>query len=127
MKKNYIFVVFFILLSFLFGCQGKGDKVSGSDEKPIKIGFMICNSRSESMARFLPLTAYLSEKIGRKFEPVLVDTYNFEEVVRDKKVDFTHTNSMLAISYNENYGLKLLTVDKRLQSDRSDSISKPLA
>jgi len=121
MKRNYSFVVFFILLSFLFGCQGNGDGVSGFDEKPVRIGFMICNSRSETKARFEPIAAYLSEKLGRKFEPILVDTYNFEEYVRDKKVDFTHTNSMLAISYNENYGLKLLTVDKRGRQGHRDS------
>lgn len=121
MKRIYPFVVFFILLPFLFGCEGKGDGVLGLDEKPIKIGFMICNSRAESKARFEPIAAYLSEKLGRKFEPILVDTYKFEEFVRDKKVDFTHTNSMLAISYNENYGLKLLTVDKRGRQDHKDS------
>jgi phosphonate transport system substrate-binding protein len=121
MKRYYPFVVFFILLSFLFGCQGNGDGVSGWDEKPIKIGFMICNSKAETKARFEPIAAYLSEKLGRKFEPILVDTYEFEEFVRDKKVDFTHTNSMLAISYNENYGLKLLTVDKRGRQGHKDS------
>jgi phosphonate transport system substrate-binding protein len=121
MKRNYIFVVFFILSSLLFGCQNNEVGVSGSNEKPIKIGFMICNSRSESKARFEPIAAYLSEKIGRKFEPVLIDTYKFEEYVRDKKLDFTHTNSMLAISYNENYGLKLLTVDKRGRQGHRDS------
>ena len=121
MKRYYHFVVFFILLSFLFGCQGNGDGVSGWDEKPIKIGFMICNSRSETNARFEPIAAYLSEKLGRKFEPILVDTFEFEEFVRDKKVDFTHTNSMLAISYNEDYGLNLLTVDKRGRQGHKDS------
>jgi phosphonate transport system substrate-binding protein len=113
MKRIYPFVAFFILLPFLFGCEGKGDGVSGLNEKPIKIGFMICNSRSESKARFEPIAAYLSEKIGRKFEPVLVDTYQFEDYVRDKKLDFTHSNSMLAITYAKNYGLELLAVDKR--------------
>jgi hypothetical protein len=62
MKRIYPFVVFFILLPFLFGCEGKGDGVLGLDEKPIKIGFMICNSRAESKARFEPIAAYLSEK-----------------------------------------------------------------
>jgi len=113
MKRIYPFVVFLALLPLLFGCEGKGNGVSGFDEKPIKIGFMICNSRSESKARFEPVAAYLSEKIGRKFEPVLVDTYQFEDYVRDKKLDFTHSNSMLAITYAKNYGLKLLAVDKR--------------
>jgi phosphonate transport system substrate-binding protein len=121
MKRIYPFVVLFILLPFLISCQGNGDGVPSLDEKPIKIGFMICNSRAETKARFEPIAAYLSEKLGRKFEPVLVDTYKFEEFVRDKKVDFTHTNSMLAISYNEDYGLKLLAVDKRGHQDHKDS------
>ena len=121
MKRIYPFVVFFALLPFLFGCEGKGDGVSGLNEKPLKIGFMICNSRSESKARFEPVAAYLSEKIGRKFEPVLVDTYQFEDYVRDKKLDFTHSNSMLAITYAKNYGLKLLAVDKRGAQGHMDS------
>jgi phosphonate transport system substrate-binding protein len=121
MKIIYPFVVFFILLPFLISCQGNGDGVSGLDEKPIRIGFMICNSKAESKARFEPIAAYLSEKLGRKFEPILVDTCKFEEFVRDKKVDFTHSNSMLAISYHEDYGLKLLAVDKRGRQGHRDS------
>jgi phosphonate transport system substrate-binding protein len=121
MKRNYSYVVFIILLTFLFGCQGNGGGVSIKDEKPIRIGFMICNSRSETKERFEPIAAYLSEKIGRKFEPVLIDTYKFEEYVRDKKLDFTHSNSMLAITYAKNYGLKLLTVDQRGAQGHKDS------
>jgi len=121
MKRIYLFGVFFILLSFLSGCQGQGDRVSISNEKPIKFGFMICNSRSESKERFEPIAAYLSEKLGRKFEPVLIDTYEFEDYVRDKKVDFTHTNSMLAITYAKNYGVKLLTVDQRGRQGHRDT------
>ena len=83
MKRNYFIVVFFIMSSFLFGCQKKGDTVLSKEEAPIRIGYMICNSRSESEERFKPITAYLSEKIGRKFEPILVDTFDFEELVRD--------------------------------------------
>ena len=121
MKRNYFIVVFIIMSSFLFGCQKKGGTVLSKEDTPIRIGYMICNSRSESEERFKPITAYLSEKIGRKFEPILVDTFDFEELVRDKKVDFTHTNSMLAISYNKNYGLKFLTVDKRGRQGHRDS------
>jgi ABC-type phosphate/phosphonate transport system substrate-binding protein len=121
MKKNYPFVVLFLLVSFLFGCQEKGASVLSKGDDPIKIGFMICNSRGESEERFSPIAAYLSEKTGRKFEPVFIDTHNFEEVVRDKKVDFTHTNSMLAITYKKEYGLEFLAVDKRGRQGHKDT------
>ncbi|MBE9505116.1 MAG: phosphate/phosphite/phosphonate ABC transporter substrate-binding protein [Proteobacteria bacterium] len=113
MKRKYPFFVLFITLSLLFGCQGKEGIVSGKEDKPIKIAYMICNSLPETTARFEPITAYLSEKTGRKFESIYVNTFDFEDLVRDKKVDFTHTNSILPIIFKKEYGLELIAVEKR--------------
>ncbi len=112
-----------IVISFglfcLCSCQeGPGAK---PDERPIRIGYMICNNLSETKARFEPLTAYLSEKTGRKFVPVYVNTFDFEDLVREKRVDFTHTNSILAIIFKKNYGVKLLAVEKRGRYGYKDS------
>ena len=113
MKKQHLFFMLFIILSLLVGCQRKGSTLSGKEDKPIRIGYMICNSISETMSRFEPLTAYLSEKTGRRFESVYVNTFDFEDLVRKKAVEFAHTNSILPIIFQKEYGLKILAVEER--------------
>jgi len=112
-KRKCLFVVLFVILSLLVGCQRKEGGVSGKADKPIRIGYMICNSLAETRGRFEPLTAYLSEKIGQKFKSIYVNTFDFEDLVRDKKVEFTHTNSILPIIFQEEYGLELLATEVR--------------
>ncbi|MGA2193258.1 MAG: phosphate/phosphite/phosphonate ABC transporter substrate-binding protein [Nitrospirota bacterium] len=73
---------------------------------------MVCNSAEETEARFKPLCEYLSRKLGMNFVPVTIDTIEFEQAVRDKKVDFTHTNSLLYVILNKNYGVEILAGDK---------------
>ena len=122
MKKSRCpFFVLFFTLCLVLGCQGKEGSVSGKGDNPIRIGYMICNSLEESMARFEPLTAYLTEKIGRKFESIYVNTYDFEDLVRDKKVDFAHTNSILPIIFQEGYGYEMLATEIRGRHGHKDS------
>ena len=113
MNKNLPVLMIVMILFLLWGCGGKEGESSGKDDKPIRIGYMICNSLEETRDRFEPLTAYLSEKTGRKFESIYVNTFDFEDLVKDKKVDFTHTNSILPIIFQEGYGLELLAVEER--------------
>jgi phosphonate transport system substrate-binding protein len=119
--KTYPFFVLLIMLCFCTGCQKGGGDVSAEDERPVKIGYMICNSLAESKARFEPITAYLSDRIGRPFESTFVNTFDFEDLVRDNKVDFTHSNSILYIIFHENYGVKLLATDIRGQYGPRDT------
>jgi phosphonate transport system substrate-binding protein len=115
MKNKYPFPFFmlFVILFLLAGCGSKEGGASGEEEKPIRIGYMICNSIPETKARFEPITAYLSEKTGRKFESVLVNTYDFEDLVRKKEVEFAHTNSILPIIFKKEYGFELLATEVR--------------
>jgi len=78
---------------------------------PIKIGFMICNSRAETEARFGPFTEYMSQRLGRNFVAANIDTTEIEEHVRDGELAFTHTNSLLYIRMNKNYGVKCIAGD----------------
>ena len=121
MKKQHLFFMLFIILSLLVGCQRKGSTLSGKEDKPIRIGYMICNSISETTSRFEPLTAYLSEKIGRKFESVYVNTFDFEDLVRKKGVEFAHTNSILPIIFQEEYGFRILAVEERGKHGHRDT------
>ena len=113
MKSGYLFFFLFISLFLLTCCQSKEESLTGGESKPLKIGYMICNSLPETTARFEPLTSYLIEKTGQKFESVYVNTFDFEDLVRDKKVDFTHTNSILPIIFKKEYGLELMAVEIR--------------
>jgi phosphonate transport system substrate-binding protein len=111
MKKAWLLIAVIVLATVL-GCGGK-DGPSGQDEAPIRIGYMICNSLSESKARFEPITAYLTEKLGRRFESIYVNTFDFEDLIQDKKVEFTHTNSILYIIFAKEYGAKLIATEVR--------------
>ena len=100
---------------FLFaGCNSDdAQKPTVSNEKPIRIGFMICDSYELSKARFAPFTAYLSEKTGRKFEMILANTFEFEDLIKEDKIDFFHVNSIVSIVLKERFNAELLGVDIR--------------
>jgi phosphonate transport system substrate-binding protein len=113
MKNNKtiqtIMGVFIVSLALLFtSCSSEP-----ASKKPAtyKIGYMICNSEEETLARFVPLTAWLSKKMGVNFEAIAIDTLNFSEHI--DSVDFTHTNSLLYTMYNRYNGLEILAVEKR--------------
>ncbi len=112
MKLQPLFTMF-ILIFFLSACDNGANTTKVSNEKPIRIGYMICDSYEDSKARFAPFTAYLSEKTGRKFEMVLANTYEFEDLVKQKKVDFVHVNSIVAVILKKDHNLNLLAVDVR--------------
>lgn len=95
------------LLLVLGGC----DRLQ--DQPVYKIGYMNCNNEQETMARFKPLTAYLSEQLGVRFEAVNVDTFDFEDRFLAEKFAFTHTNSILYIILKEHHALRLLAAEKR--------------
>lgn len=76
-----------------------------------RIGYMICNSEEETLQRFTPLTIYLSNKLGVRFEAVAIDTLKFSQEIDN--LDFTHTNSLLYIMYNRLNGLEILAAEKR--------------
>lgn len=79
-------------------------------KRTYRIGYMICNSKEETLHRFIPLTAYLSEKLGVNFEAVAIDTVDFSREI--DRLDFTHTNSLLYIMMNRNNGVEVLALEK---------------
>lgn len=89
------------------GCRGAGD------EKPLRVGFMICNSVAETRARFAPLAAHLAEQLGRRVEPVWLDTADFDEAVRAGRFDLIHTNSYLYAWFHESYRFRVLAGEVR--------------
>ena len=100
-----------VFLSAGCGKAPGGAAGAAGTEKVYRVGFMICNSEKETEARFKPLCEYLSTKLGVKFEAVTIDTVEFEQAVREKKVDFTHTNSLIYVIINKNYGAEILAGD----------------
>ncbi len=116
MKYRFTVILLSVLILLtLVACneQTSGPRGSADNQKPVKIGFMICDNIEASRARFAPFTAYLAEKTGRPFEMILANTFEFEDLAREKKVDFVHVNSIIAIVLKENFGLDLLAVDAR--------------
>lgn len=109
MQINRIIRLFIALavLATIFGCKSEGKR------QVVKIGYMLCNSEQETSQRFLPLTKYLSDKVGVDFVMVPVDTHDFEKRFKAGEFAFTHTNSLLYIVLHENQGAQLLASEKR--------------
>jgi phosphonate transport system substrate-binding protein len=96
-----------LALFLLAGCKTEGKR------QVVKIGYMLCNSEQETSQRFLPLTRYLSDKVGVDFEMVPVDTNDFEQRFKKGDFTFTHTNSVLYVILRENQGVELIATEKR--------------
>jgi phosphonate transport system substrate-binding protein len=109
MKINRIITLSLAILSLLAfsGCKSEGKR------QVVKIGYMLCNSEQETTQRFLPLTKYLSDKVGVDFVMVPVDTHDFEKRFKAGEFAFTHTNSILYVILKENQGAQLLASEKR--------------
>jgi phosphonate transport system substrate-binding protein len=101
-------VLLLAVLSSITSCK-KGNK----GDKTYMIGYMICNNTEETNERFLPITNYLTEKTGYKFEMIAVNTQDFAANYSEKKFDFTHTNSYLFTMLRNTLGVKYLCTEKR--------------
>lgn len=91
----------------LAGCVRPGE------EAPLRVGFMICNSVEETRARFAPLAAHLAEQLGRRVDPVWLDTADFDAALRAGSFDLIHTNSYLYVWFQEAYGFRILAGEAR--------------
>ena len=100
-------ILIFLSSFFVVSCSSP----SPEELKTYRIGYMICNSEKETLARFLPLTKYLGEKLGAKFEMIPIHTNEYMKEV--DKLDFTHTNSLLYIMMRRFNGVDILAAEKR--------------
>ena len=109
MQINRIIRLWVVLavLVIIAGCKTEGKR------QVVKIGYMLCNSEQETTQRFLPLTRYLSDKVGVDFVMVPVDTHDFEKRFKAGEFTFTHTNSLIYVVLHENQGVQLLASEKR--------------
>ena len=115
MRKHLLKLKSILLLLLLFslvamaGCQGTQDR------PVMRIGYMNCNSEAETLARFKPLTAYLSEKMAIDFQVIPVDTQDFSERFSAGEFEFGHSNSLLYIMLKEDQQMQLIATEKRGQ------------
>lgn len=93
-------------MAALSSCKDQSRKI-------VKIGYMNCNNEQETKHRFVPLTRYLSDKVGVEFVMVPVDTHDFEKRFNQGEFSFTHTNSLIYVVLKERNKLKLVASEKR--------------
>ncbi len=101
------YLLLLAILVMLTGCK------DGGKRQVVKIGYMLCNSEQETSQRFLPLTRYLSDRVGVDFVMVPVDTHDFEKRFKAGEFTFTHTNSLIYVILRENFGVQLIATEKR--------------
>lgn len=94
-------------LSIYSGCKLEGKRGT------VKIAYLLCNSKQETVQRFIPLTRYLSARIGVDFVMVPVDVIDFEKRFEAGEFSFARTNSYIYTILRENHGAKLLAAEKR--------------
>ncbi len=102
--------VIILTLLFVISCR----QAPGPAEKNLptyRIGYMICNSEKETLARFIPLTALLGQRLGVNFIPVAIDTIDFTKKINE--IDFAHTNSLLYIILQRFHGVEALAAEKK--------------
>jgi phosphonate transport system substrate-binding protein len=109
MMTSRLFRLLLIVASLLAttGCKDSGKR------QVVKIGYMLCNSEQETTQRFLPLTRYLSDKVGVDFVMAPTDPEDFEKRLKNNEFAFTHTNSVLYVILRENLGVELVASEKR--------------
>lgn len=102
------FSLLLLILFLLASCESSGGK-----RQVMKIGYMNCNSETETLERFRPLTKYLSDKLNIDFVAVPVDTQDFPERFAAGEFEFTHSNSLVYVIMKENQGIELVATEKR--------------
>jgi len=105
-RFSLVQILLITTLAILTSCKDQSRKV-------VKIGYMNCNNEQETKHRFVPLTRYLSDKVGVEFVMVPVDTHDFEKRFNQGEFAFTHTNSFIYIVLKERNNLKLIASEKR--------------
>lgn len=104
---NRIIIFLILPLFFVVSCSSPPSE----ELETYRIGYMICNSEQETLDRFQPLTKYLGEKLGVKFEMVPIHTNEYIRKVDN--LDFTHTNSLIYIMMHRFNGVDILAAEKR--------------
>ncbi len=131
--KKFILILTAILTLSACGHGGKTPQTAKSIPT-YRIGYMICNSRQETLERFLPMSAWLGKKLGVKFKTVAIDTIQFTREI--KNLDFTHSNSLLYVTLHRFNGVEVLAAERKGVNDyrsqgiiftRADSGIKTLA
>ncbi len=116
LRPVFLIVLMFSSVLGSVSCQKTASvpagEATGAEAPVIRMGFMICDSLEETKKRFEPLTRYLSEKTGIAIEAVYLNTFDVPEAFENRKIDITHTNSLLYVMMHEQ-GLKALAGEKR--------------
>jgi phosphonate transport system substrate-binding protein len=103
----YRLAIVTLLLPFCTGCNFK------EKQKPVRIGYLLCNSEQETIQRFLPLTRYLTEKIGTECVLVPVDASDFEQRFKSGDFTFARTNSLLHTVLVRDHDARMVAAEKR--------------
>jgi len=113
-KLTYLLLIVFTVVAVACKPSNEASVIRDADvsSKPLRIGYMICDSIEETRARFEPLTRYLQDRSGIPFEAVYLNTFEVPEAFERGDLDIVHSNSLLYVIMHER-GLEPLAGEKR--------------
>ncbi len=79
----------------------------------IKLGYLICNSKEETVVRFAPVATWLGRKLGKKVHMYPVHTYEVAEDIKKYGFQFMKVNSIVYIQLKHKIDLQFIAGEKR--------------
>ncbi len=99
----------------LMACQQPAKEATAPaiSGEPLKFGYLICNSKPETIERFAAASAYLSEKMGRKIIMIPMHTYEVAETIAKQGIKYFKVNSLVYIQLKHKLDINILCGEKR--------------
>ncbi|MFQ5646780.1 MAG: phosphate/phosphite/phosphonate ABC transporter substrate-binding protein [bacterium] len=115
-KKGIAFCLAVSLI--VIGCGSpnsgsKGERTVVANGEPLKLGYLICNSKEETVERFSAVAAYIGEKLGRKIIMYPMHTYQAQDVIKAENIHYFKTNSIVYVQLHHYIGAEVMLGEKR--------------
>lgn len=79
----------------------------------IDLGYLICNSKEETVERFAPAATYIGRKLGMKVNMFPMHTYEVLEDLKKNNIQFMKVNSIVYMQLKHKIDIQFMAGEKR--------------
>ncbi|MBI5787835.1 MAG: phosphate/phosphite/phosphonate ABC transporter substrate-binding protein [Candidatus Schekmanbacteria bacterium] len=79
----------------------------------LKVGYLICNSKEETIERFAASAVYIGQKLGYKIHMYPMNTYEADEDVKKFGIQVFKVNSLVYIQMKHDMDIQMIAGEKR--------------